>query len=40
MDVVALVRKKGKNLNSFDIKVEGTLSKQAPLQYVAVHLVY
>ena len=40
MDVVALLRKKGKVLDSFDIKVEGTLSKTAHIQYTAIHIVY
>ncbi len=40
MDIVAILRKSGKQVNSFNIKVEGEISKQAPIEYVAVHLVY
>ena len=40
MDVVALLRKEGKQLDDFNIKVSGEISKHAPIEYVAVHLVY
>ena len=40
MDVVALLRKAGKVLTDLDIKVTGVLSKQAPIEYVAMHVVY
>ena len=40
MDVVSLLRKEGKDVNSFDVKVIGELSKDAPSRYVAIHLVY
>lgn len=40
MDIVAILRKSGRQVNSFNIKVEGEISKQAPIEYVAVHLVY
>ena len=40
MDIVALLRKAKKEVDSFDIKVTGELTKQAPIQYVAIHLVY
>lgn len=40
MDVVALLRKEGKQLDDFNIKVSGEISKHAPIEYVAVHLAY
>ncbi len=40
MDIVALLRKAKKEVDSFDIKVTGELSKEAPIQYVSIHLVY
>jgi putative redox protein len=40
MDVIALLRKKNIELNYFDIKAEGELSKEAPVQYISIHLTY
>lgn len=40
MDVVALLRKEGKALQEFNIKVSGEISKHPPIEYVAVHLEY
>jgi putative redox protein len=40
MDVVALLRKVNKEIDSFEIKVTGDLTKIAPIEYTAVHLVY
>ncbi len=40
MDVTSLLRKAGKEVSSFDIQVTGELSKGAPMEYTAVHLVY
>lgn len=40
MDVVALLRKENKEVESFDINVTGELSKTAPIQYISIHLVY
>ena len=40
MDIVALLRKSNEVINDFDIKVTGELSKQAPIQYVSIHLQY
>ena len=40
MDVVALLRKEGKQLQDLNIKVSGEISKQPPIEYIAVHLVY
>ncbi|HSZ24512.1 MAG TPA: OsmC family protein, partial [Cytophagaceae bacterium] len=40
MDVAAILRKANKEIDSFDIKVNGVLSKEAPIQYIAVHLEY
>jgi putative redox protein len=40
MDVVALLRKAGKTLTNFNIKVTGEISKRAPMEYVAINVVY
>lgn len=40
MDVVALLRKANKEVDSFDINVTGELSKTAPIQYTSIHLIY
>jgi len=40
MDVVALLRKQGKQLSEFDLKVTGEISKQPPIEYVAAHIIY
>jgi putative redox protein len=40
MDVIALLRKAGKELNDFNLKVSGVISKQPPIEYAAIHLVY
>ena len=40
MDVIALMRKDGRKLGSFTMRVEGELSTGAPMVYVAAHLVF
>ena len=40
MDIVAILRKANKEVADFSIKVTGELSKQAPIAYVAMHVVY
>lgn len=40
MDVVALLRKAGKPLDQFEVRVSGTISKAPPILYTAVHLIY
>jgi putative redox protein len=40
MDVVALLRKAGIQLQDFNLKVTGEISKQAPIEYVAAHIIY
>ncbi|MBS1589798.1 MAG: OsmC family protein [Bacteroidetes bacterium] len=40
MDVIALLRKQGKELQELNLKVSGEISKQQPIEYVAAHLVY
>ena len=39
MDIVAILRKANKEVADFSIKVNGELSKQAPIEYVAMHVV-
>ena len=40
MDIVALLRKSGHQIDDMDMKVTGELSKQAPMQYVSIHVEY
>ena len=40
MDVASILRKANREVSSFDIQVSGELSKGAPMEYTAVHLVY
>lgn len=40
MDVVALLRKANLSVDDFSLKVTGELSKQQPLEYIAIHIVY
>lgn len=40
MDIVALLRKAKLEVGSLNIHVTGELSKQAPIEYVSIHLVY
>jgi putative redox protein len=40
MDIAAILRKAGKEISDFSIKVSGEISKQAPIVYTAIHLVY
>ena|ERR1035438_3036977 len=40
MDIVAMLRKSQKEVKELDIKVTGELSKQPPIEYVAMHVIY
>lgn len=40
MDVVSLLRKAEHQVDDFDMKVQGEISRQAPIEYIAIHLVY
>jgi putative redox protein len=40
MDVIAILRKDKKEVKDLNITVAGELSKQAPIEYVAIHLIY
>lgn len=40
MDVVTLLRKSNLAVADFSLKVTGELSKQAPLEYIAIHIIY
>ena len=40
MDVVALLRKMGKELTYFNLKVSGEISKQVPIVYTSINIVY
>jgi len=40
MDIVSILRKAGKDIKNFDLIVTGEISKNVPIEYVAIHLVY
>ncbi len=40
MDIAAILRKAEKNLEQFDMKVVGEISKRPPIEYIAVHVIY
>lgn len=40
MDVVAFLRKAGRTMDQFTIKVTGEISKQPPIVYTSVHVIY
>jgi len=40
MDIAAILRKAGKNPDEFDMKVIGEISKKAPIEYIAIHVIY
>lgn len=40
MDVIALLRKQGKQLTDLNLKVSGEISKQSPIEYVSANIVY
>jgi len=40
MDIISILRKAQKEVQDLSIKVTGELSKQAPIQYVAMHVNY
>jgi len=40
MDVVAILRKEQKQVEDLNIRVIGELSKQQPIEYVAIHVIY
>ena len=40
MDIAAILRKANKNPDEFDMRVIGEISKRAPIEYIAVHVVY
>ena len=40
MDIVALLRKEQEKIDEFDMAVTGELSKQAPIQYISMHIRY
>lgn len=40
MDIAAILRKADKQVDDLSIKVFGEISKQAPIQYIAIHVLY
>ena len=40
MDIASILRKSNKEVTDFEIKVIAELSKEAPIQYIAIHLEY
>lgn len=40
MDIAAILRKADKTPDDFDMKVIGEISKKAPIEYIAIHVIY
>lgn len=40
MDIAAILRKADKIPDEFDMKVIGEISKQVPIEYIAIHVIY
>ena len=40
MDVISLLRKQGKELKQFNLRVSGEISKHPPIEYVSANIVY
>lgn len=40
MDVIALLRRQGVQLADLSLKVSGEISKQHPIEYIAIHITY
>lgn len=40
MDIIALLRKSNNTINELSMIVTGELSKQAPIQYISIHVLY
>ncbi len=40
MDIVAILRKAQKEIKELSIKVTGELSKQQPIEYIYMHVIY
>ena len=40
MDIVSILRKANKQVDDFNMKVTGEISKQPPIEYVAIHIAY
>ncbi len=40
MDVISLLRKENKQLDDFNVKVKGEISKQHPIVYTEIHVTY
>jgi putative redox protein len=40
MDIVAILRKANKEVKDLNIRVTGELSKQQPIEYIAIHVAY
>lgn len=40
MDIVALLRKQGRELSDLNLRVSGEISRQAPIEYTSANIVY
>ena len=40
MDIAAILRKADKNVDDFEMKVIGEISKRMPIEYIAIHVIY
>ncbi len=40
MDIIALLRRSNQSIDDLSMTVTGELSKQAPIQYISIHILY
>lgn len=40
MDVIALLRKQGRELKDLNLRVSGEISRQQPIEYISAHIIY
>jgi len=40
MDVISLARKMRQEVDSFEIRLQGTITEEHPMHYQAIHLIY
>ncbi|MFN5347703.1 MAG: OsmC family protein [Bacteroidota bacterium] len=40
MDVIAILKRSSHQVQDFNMRVTGEISKQAPIEYIAIHIVY
>ncbi len=40
MDIIAILRKAQKPVDDFNMSISGEISKQSPIEYTAIHIIY